>query len=84
MDNNEALKEILKSKIEESIDQPVKVFTGIEPKVKCKNKILQNTLVKLFGYRAKYEIKRAKVITIKPDECPYTGDPITEICFKNN
>lgn len=84
MDSNEALKEILKSKIEESIEQSVKVFTGIEPKVKCKNKILQNTLIKLFGYRAKYEIKRAKVVTIKPDEYPFTVDPTTEICFKNS
>lgn len=51
-------------------DQNVEIFVGVEPKVKCKNKFLQNILVKMFGYKEIYKTITAKVIETKAEDYP--------------
>lgn len=51
-------------------DQSVEVPVKYEPKIKCNNKYIQKLLVKLFGYKVEYQMKKAKVIETKADDCP--------------
>lgn len=55
-------------------DQSVEIPVRCEPKVKCKNKFLQKILVKMFGYKIIYETKKAKVLTLKAEDCPRDWD----------
>lgn len=48
--------------------QEVKILTGIKPKYKCKNKLLQNLLIKAFCYITTYETRQAKVIISKAED----------------
>lgn len=54
--------------------QEVKIFTGIEPKYKCKNKLLQKVLTKLFGHVPVYEKRQAKVLVCKPEDYHHNFD----------
>lgn len=65
-------------------DQSVEVLVGCEPKIKCRNKFLQRILIKVFGLKAMYETKQAKVLTIKAEDCPKDWDGNLEIAFGEN
>ncbi len=54
--------------------QEVKIFTGVEPKYKCKNKLLQKVLIKLFGHVLVYEKRQAKVFVCKAEDYPRNFD----------
>lgn len=64
--------------------QSVKVLVGCEPKVKCRNKFLQRILIKVFGLKAVYDTKQAKVLTIKAEDCPKDWGGTLEITFGEN
>ena len=57
-------------------DQSVEIPVRCEPKVKCKNKFIQKIFIKMFGYKVIYEIKQAKKLTVKSEDCPkdWNGD----------
>ena len=65
-------------------DKSVEILIGCEPKVKCKNKFLQRIFTKVFGLKPVYEIKQAKVITVKAEECHKDWDGNLEITFGEN
>lgn len=65
-------------------DQSVEVLVGCEPKIKCRNKFLQRILIKVFGLKAMYETKQAKVLTIKAEDYPKDWDGSLEITFGEN
>lgn len=48
----------------------VEVYTGVKPKVKCKNKVLQQIFVRLFGYKPTFETRLAKKIVIDSKTYP--------------
>ena len=54
--------------------QEVEIFTGVEPKYKCKNKLLQKLLTKLFGHVPVYEKRQAKVFVCKAEDYPRNFD----------
>lgn len=54
--------------------QEVKIFTGVEPKYKCKNKLLQKVLTKLFGHVPVYEKRQAKVFVHKAEDYHHNFD----------
>ena len=54
--------------------QEVKIFTGVEPKYKCKNRLLQKVLIKMFGHIPVYEKRLAKVLVCKPEDYPRNFD----------
>ncbi len=54
--------------------QEVEIFTGVEPKYKCKNRLLQKVLIKMFGYIPVYEKRQAKVLVCKPEDYPRNFD----------
>lgn len=82
MDDN--LKNIIGVDISNLPDQSVEVLVGCEPKVKCKSKFLQRIFTKVFGLKPVYEIKQAKVITVKAEDCPKDWDGSLEITFGEN
>lgn len=57
----------------------VEIPVRCEPKVKCKNGFLQRVLIMLFGYEVKYKTVQAKVLTIKPEDCPKEWNGTLEI-----
>ncbi len=61
--------------------QEVEIFTGVEPKYKCKNKFLQKVLTKLFGHVPVYEKRQAKVLVCKTEDfpCNFDGNIAIEI-----
>ena len=54
--------------------QEVEIFTGVEPKYKCKNKLLQKVLTRLFGHVPVYEKRQAKVLVCKAEDYPRNFD----------
>lgn len=54
--------------------QEVEIFTGVEPKYKCKNKLLQKVLIKLFGHVSIYEKRQARVFVHKAEDYPRNFD----------
>ena len=65
-------------------DQSVEIPVKYEPKIKCNNKYIQKLLIKLFGYKVIYQMKKAKVIEIKADNFPMVEwDGSLEINFEN-
>ena len=82
MDNN--LKNIIGVDISNLPDQSVEILIGCEPKVKCKNKFLQRIFTKVFGLKPIYEIKQAKVITVKAEDYPKDLNGNLEITFGEN
>ena len=65
-------------------NQSVKVLVGCEPKVKCRNKLLQRILTKVFGLKPVFETKQANVVTVKAEDCPKDWDGNLEITFGEN
>ena len=82
MDDN--LLKIIGVDISNMPDQSVEILIGCEPKVKCKSKFLQRIFTKVFGLKPVYEIKQAKVITVKAEDCPKDWDGSLEITFGEN
>lgn len=64
--------------------QEVRVIVGVEPKIKCKNKVLQSLLLKLFGYRVIQKNVQAKVVTLSSNDFPRGYTPTTSICFNKD
>ena len=62
------------NQVEELPTKEVKIFTGVEPKYKCKNKFLQKVLTKLFGHALVYEERQAKVLVCKAEDYPRNFD----------
>lgn len=60
--------------------QEIRVIVGVEPKVKCKNKVLQSLLLKLFGYRVIQKNVQAKVVTLSSNDFPREYTPTTDLC----
>lgn len=69
MDSKNGL-HILSVDVAEVPSRQVEVISGISPKVKSKNKHIQNILIKLFGYKIEYKTVDAKVIEIKAGSIP--------------
>lgn len=44
------------------------IIKGVEPKYKCKIKLIQNILIKLFGYKMITEKKWCKKFDVSPDD----------------
>lgn len=65
-------------------DQSVEILVGCEPKVKCRNKFLQKIFTKVFGLKPVYEIKQAKVITTRAEDCHKDWGGSLEITFGEN
>jgi len=63
-------------------EKDVEVLIDIVPKVKCKNILLQRIFTKLFGYKPIYEIRKAKVLEMKSEDCKFKTGNIT-IDMKN-
>lgn len=66
-------------------ERTVLVLAGIEPKYKCKNKLIQKLLLKWFGEKPVFKGKRAKVLELKADDYPYLDfDGNFTIDFESN
>lgn len=57
--------------------QEVQVIVGVEPKVKCKSKVLQSLLLKLFGYRVIQKNVQGKVVTLSSNDFSRGNIPTT-------
>lgn len=63
-------------------EKEVEVLIDIVPKVECKNKLVQKIFTKLFGYKPIYEVRKAKVLEMKSEDCKFETKNIT-IDMKN-
>lgn len=57
------------------------------PKIKCSNKYVQKLLIKLFGYKYEYQLRRVRKFELKAEDYPidcFDGDIQIEITKAGN